>query len=402
MQIPANFAGKDFNQNKYDYFEWLRDNEPVSHRRMYFMKIACLSRYQDCADMLRDDRFVRNRSVATGGGSRLPFPVPKSIKLLIESMINMDNPEHRRLRLLVNKAFTPRYLGAMEDQISAFTSQLLDNMEGEATVDLMSDYALPLPTRVISGLMGVSDEDMPGFQNSIRVLTEGMSGIGAIRTLFFTMPGVTEFTRDLINRKRANPADDVLSGLIEVEEEGEKLTEDELIAMVFLLVFAGYETTVHLITNGVLTLLQHPDQLGKLKNNPDLGDTAVEEVLRFRGPIHGTKPNWAREDVEMHGVTIKQGTPVMPLLGAANRDPRYFDNPDVFDIERSPNRHLGFGYGVHLCLGAWLARLETKIAFNALFDRFPDLELAVPVEELELQNVPFWHRYQSLPVRMNA
>ena len=371
-------------------------------RKMFVMKIACLSRYQDCADMLRDDRFIRDRSVATGGGGKLPFPIPNSIKLLIESMITLDNPEHRRLRLLVNKAFTPRYLSTMESQITEYTHQLLDKMQTENSVDLMKSYALPIPTQVISTLMGVSKEDMPAFQGAIRVLTEGMSGWGVVRTLLMDMPRLIEFTRGLIERKRANPGDDVLTGLIQAEEDGEKLTEDELVAMVFLLVFAGYETTVHLITNGTLTLLQHPDQLEKLRNNPELGDSAVEEILRFRGPIHGTKPNWAKEDVEMHGVTIKRGTAVMPLLGAANRDPRVFENPDVFDIERSPNKHLGFGYGIHICLGAWLARLETRVALNTLIERFPDMALAVPERELNLQMLPFWHRYQSLPLQLNA
>ena len=160
----------------------------------------------------------------------------------------------------------------------------------------------------------------------------------------------------------------------------DKLDEDELIAMMFLLIFAGYETTVHLITNAVLTLLQHPDELAKLKSNPELAEGAVEEVLRFRGPVHGTKPNWAREDIEMHGVLIKRGTPVMPLLGAANRDPRQFPNPEVFDIERTPNKHLAFGYGIHMCLGAWLARLETRVALNTLFRRNPNLSLSVPAD----------------------
>ena len=170
--------------------------------------------------------------------------------------------------------------------------------------------------------------------------------------------------------------------------------------MIFLLIFAGYETTVHLITNAVLTLLQHPDQLEKLCANPELTGGAVEEVMRFRGPVHGTKPNYATEDIEMHGVTIEKGSMVFPLLGAANRDPQFFDNPDVFDIQRSPNKHLGFGYGVHLCLGAWLARLETKVAINTLLRRNPNLQLAVKEEELELQRLPLWHRYQNLPIRL--
>ena len=401
MKIPRNVASKAFHENKYEYFEWIRENEPVWKGRMFVMPIACLSRYQDCADMLRDERFIRNRSVATGGGSRLPFPVPKSIELMMDSMINMDNPEHRRLRLLVNKAFTPRFLSAMEGQIEQLTNELLDTAEKQGTVDLMQAYALPIPVRVISQLMGVSDDDMPEFRDGLRVLSEGMSGWSILRTLLIDMPNVVEFSRGLIERKRQQPGEDVLTHLIQVEEEGEKLTEDELVAMMFLLIFAGYETTVHLISNAVITLLRHPEQLAKLRNNPALAEGAVEEVLRYYGPVQGTKPNWAREDVEMHGVTIKRGTAVMPLIGAANRDPRIFENPLEFDIERSPNKHLGFGYGIHLCLGAWLARLETRVALNTLFRRFPDLQLAVPQEDLELQIIPFWHRHKSLPITLH-
>jgi cytochrome P450 len=400
MNIPKNIASKDFNDNKYEYFEELRENSPVHQGKFFVMNATFLSRYQDCADMLRDDRFIRNRSVATGGGGRLPFPLPKSIALLANSMITEDNPAHRRLRLLVNKAFTPRSLATMEQQVEDLTNELLDEAEPKGTVDLVQAYSLPIPVKVISALMGVSDDDMPRFKKGVRVMTEGMSGWGIARTILWDMPEVIRFSRELIERKRTEPGPDVLSSLIEAEEEGEKLNEDELVAMIFLLIVAGYETTVHLITNAVLTLLQHPEQMEKLRANPELGGSAVEEVMRFRGPVHGTKPNYATEDVELRGVPIKKGSMVIPLLGAANRDPRFFNDPEVFDIERSPNKHLGFGYGIHLCLGAWLARLETRVAVNTLLRRNPNLKLAVKEEELQLQRVPFWHRYQSLPVTL--
>jgi cytochrome P450 len=212
------------------------------------------------------------------------------------------------------------------------------------------------------------------------------------------MPGTVRFVRELVARKRGNPQEDILTGLIEAEANGERLTEDEIVAMVFLLVVAGYETTVHLITNGVLILLQHPDQLERLREQPELMDSAVEEILRHRGPVHGTKLNYATEDVTFHGVTVPKGSPVIPLLGAANHDPRAFDDPEVFDIARAPNRHLSFGHGNHFCLGAQLARMETKVALATLLERNPNLRLAVDPSEIEVQNMPFWHRHQSLPV----
>ncbi len=403
LKIP-NLGSKDFNENKYEHFEWLRENEPVYKGKFFVLNGFFLSRYQDCADMLRDDRFVRNRSTATGGGSRFPIPMPKSLNALVISMITEDNPGHRRLRLLVNKAFTPRSLQSMESQLIRLTDDLLDRMEENArpgsVIDLVPAYSLPIPVKVISMLMGVSDDDMPRFRNGLRVLTEGMSGWKIIRTMFRDLPNTIAFTKELIAIKKLAPGEDILSGLIQAEQDGEKLSEDELISMVFLLIFAGYETTVHLINNGVLSLLQHPAEMDKLRSNPDLGATAVEEMLRFRGPIQSSKQNYATEDVKLQGIRIPKGSMVMPLLGAANRDPRFFDNPEQFDITRTPNKHLGFGYGIHLCLGAWLARLETKVAVNQLLARFPNLALGVDEKELKLQRVSFWHRYESLPVRI--
>ncbi len=395
---PVSLTNKEFVNNKYAYYRWMREEAPVCKGKIAMvMNVYMLSRYDDCVNLLRDPRFVRNRTTATGG-RRMPFPMPKSIALMAQSMILEDEPEHRRLRNLVHKAFVPRALAKLEDRIEQLTHDLLDKAEKESTVDLMKAYSLPIPVTVISEMVGVSDEDMPKFSNSLKVLTDGFSGWNMFRTLTWDLPKTVTFMRELIEKKRANPQDDILTGLIQAEEEGDKLTEDELISMVFLLIFAGYETTVHLITNAVLTLLQHPEQLALLRAEPDLMDSAVEEILRYNGPIHGTKMNYATEDVTMHGVTIKKGSSVVPLLGAANHDPSVFERADVFDITRTPNPHLGFGRGIHYCLGAPLARLETKIALKNLLERNPNLRLAVPEEELTVQSVPLWHRYENLPI----
>ncbi len=402
MKIP-NLAGKDFSQNKYKYYDWLRENEPVYKGKFLLFDCYALSRYQDCADMLRDDAISRNRGKATGkGGSKLGFPMPKRIELLANSMITEDNPEHRRLRLLVNKAFTPRSLKTMETQVEALTHELLDDMAAgdDNVVELAEMYSLPIPVRIISLLMGISDDDMPTFRNSLRVLVDGMSGMSILKTMAFDMPKVIDFVRDLVERKKADPGDDILTSLIFAEEQGDKLSEDELIAMIFLLVFAGFETTVHLINNSMVTLFQHPESLARLKNEPALADTMVEEVLRFNGPIHGTKPNFNMAPLEYQGVTIPKGSMIMPMIGAANRDPDIFPDPHTFDIARTPNKHLGFGYGIHMCLGAWLARLEARVAVNSLIARFPNIELAIDPDDLEIQAMPFWHRYNKVPVKL--
>ncbi|MBV6623437.1 MAG: cytochrome P450 [Rivularia sp. (in: Bacteria)] len=397
IKEPLNVNSQEFTNNKYEYYKLLREDYPVCQGKVSVMDAYFLSRYDDCVSFLKDPRFVRNRTTATGGG-RFPFPMPKSVSLMANSMINEDEPDHRRLRDLVHQAFTKHSLVKMEGRIEQLTNDLLDKAEPQGTVDLKQAYALPIPVTVIQEMVGVSDEDMPRFYNGMKAMTDGFSGLTMFRTLFWDMPRLSKFVRELIDRKRSNPSEDILTALIQAETEGEKLSEDEVVAMVFLLIIAGYETTVYLIINSVLTLLQHPQQLARLRAEPGLINSAVEEILRYRGPVQGTKPGYALEDIVLHGVTIPKGAAVIPLLGAANRDSNVFENAEVFDIARSPNKHLGFGSGIHTCLGAPLARMETRIAITNLLKRNSNLRLAVDVLELELINMPLWHRYKSLPV----
>lgn len=396
---PIDITNRHFNEHKYRYYQWLREEAPVYRGKLSIVKVYLLSRYDDCVRMLKDPRFVRNRSTITGG-SRLPFPTPKSVALLSQNMILADEPEHRRLRNLVHKAFTPRALARLQSRIETLTHDLLDRAERQREVDLIPAFALPIPVTVISEMVGVSDADMPAFRNGMQVLSDGMSGWSLFRTFAWDLPRLITFVRDLIARKRADPQDDILTGLIQAEEQGEKLSEDELVSMVFLLIFAGYETTVHLIANAVVTLLEHPDQLARLRAQPDLLESAIEEVLRFNGPVQGTKMAYATEELRIHGVTIPRGATVVPLLGSANHDGAVFDAPEVFDIARSPNKHLGFGQGIHYCLGAPLARMETSIALKNLLERNPRLRLTVEPSTLRIQNMPLWHRYERVPVAL--
>lgn len=398
IKHPMDISSPSFIQNKYAYYRWLREEAPVYKGKLSIITAYLLSRYDDCVTMLKDPRFVRDRTTATGGKRRLPIPVPKVVSLIAQNMILEDEPEHRRLRNLVHKAFTPRALVRLEGRIEQLTHELLDAAEPRGVVDLMQAYALPIPVTVIKELVGVSDEDMPRFRSGIKVLSTGFTGWNFLRLLIWDLPTTVSFVRELIKRKRANPGDDILTGLIQADEAGQQLSDDELVSMVMLLILAGYETTVHLITNSVVSLLLHPDQLARLRAEPDLATLAVEEVLRYNGPVQSTKPAYAAEDVTLHGVTIPKGAMVMPLLGAANHDPAIFEQPEVFDISRTPNRHLGFGHGIHYCLGAPLARMETRIALTTLLERSPDLRLAVQPQELILQSVPTWHRYAALPV----
>jgi cytochrome P450 len=398
---PIDLTGRFFADNKYDWYREALEQAPVCVGKISVMKLNLVLRYEDCRMLLTDDRFVRNRGRARGkGSSPLPFPVPKSIAALSKSMILEDDPEHRRLRNLVNKAFTPRAVARLSDRVDELSNSLLDELETQSPVDLLAAYARPIPTRVIAEMMGLANDDVQELGYSLGVLSKGLTGFGLVRTVLWDLRGTAKFIRGIVARKRAAPGDDILSALIQAEEEGDRLSEDELLAMVFLLIIGGFDTTLHLITNGVRTLLEHPDQLDRLRAEPGLWDSAVEEIVRHRGPVHGTKLQYATEDVNLHGFTIKKGTATMPMLGAANHDPRAFEKPDEFDIARTPNRHLGFGLGRHFCLGRQLALMETRVALRNLIDRNPKLRLAVDPGQLEMARLPGWHRHMSLPVTM--
>ena len=400
---PVNLGSADFQANKYDWYRWMLEEAPVCPGKISVLKVNLVARYEDCRFVLGDERFVRNQARARGkvGASPLPIPLPKSIAVVARNMILEDDPEHRRLRGLVNKAFLPTVVAGLSGRVEELSFELLDGLAREkGSVDLLEAYSRPIPTRVIAQMLGLSHDEIDKLQGILTIFTKGMSGLGIVRSLLWDFRRASFFVRELIARKRGKPADDILSALIHAEDEGERLSEDELVAMVFLLIIAGFETTLHLITNGVRVLVENPDQLGRLRAEPDLWDSAVEEIVRHRGPVHGTKLQYPTEDVPLHGAVLKRGVPIMPMLGAANHDPRVFEKPDEFDITRSPNHHLGFGYGPHFCLGRQLALMETRVALRNLFDRFPDLHLAVDPAELEIAKMPGWHRHLSLPVAL--
>ncbi len=398
LDKPINITSPEFLRDRYALYDRIREEQPVSRIKVSVMTMYAVSRYDDCAAILKDPRLVRNRGTATGG-SRFPFPVPKSVRPMIESMILADDPEHKRLRELVRLAFKPQSIAQLSERIERYSEELLDELDGAGEFDLKTQFAQPLPTRMIADMLGIDKVSMAEFSNIFDTLTKGFGGFRMLKTMFFDLPSAVEAGRKLIRTKREQPGDDILTGLIEAEHEGDRLTEDELVAMVFLLIVAGFETTMHLITNGMLALFENPTALAQLRAEPTLIDTAVEEMIRHCGPIGGTKPQYATEDIELRGVTIPRGKGVMPLFVAANHDPRVFTNPQTFDITRTPNHHLGFGHGIHYCLGAHLARAETRIAINGLLQRFPDLELAVNPSQLKLETLPLWNRYAALPVR---
>lgn len=358
-------------------------------------ELYVLPRYRDCVDLTTDPRFRR-----VVEGAEHP-QIPEALRFMTtDSMIYKDDPEHLRLRKLVSRAFTPKAIARLTDRVEAVTTELLDGFGRDQDIDLITDYALPIPVTVISEMVGVDEADRGRFHDGMKLIIDGMTTY-SLEAMAEKMAELIDFVRSLIARRRAEPAEDIMTGLIHASDQGDTLSEDEVVAMVFLLVTAGYETTYNLISNGVAALLCHPDQLGLLQANPELIGTAVEEILRFTGTIGGTKPNYATADVELHGTVIPRGAMVIPLLASANRDPDVFDQPEVFDITRSPNYHIAFSKGPHFCLGANLARMETRVAISNLITRFPNLTLTVDPAELPTVPVPFWRRLAKLPVALH-
>lgn len=399
-EAPFTIGTPEFAADPQAHYAWLREHAPLARTQLVYGPVSqpiwVFSRYRDCRAMLTDPRLPRSPA----GGSAMTAGLPEHLRLLsTESLIMKDEPEHKRLRTLVSKPFTPRMTAKLGQRVHELAVDRLDALAGRDVVDLRHEFALPIPYTVIAEMVGVAEPDRERFQTGVTALLSDRSAEewdAQIRDL-------VAFTRDLVTRKHDDPGEDILTGLIEAEQDGDRLSTDEVVAMVFTLVVAGYETTYNLITNAVVTLLDHPEQLRRLQQAPDditLWRSAIEEIVRYAGPVGGTKPATAVADIDWDGQIIPAGSAVLPLLGAANRDPDAFDNPDQFDITRSPNHHLGFGYGPHFCLGANLARLEARIAVQALVTGRPDVSLAIPRDELVLEAMPLWTRYEQLPVHL--
>ena len=362
-----------------------------------------VTRYEDVVRMLKDETFAKDKLNAMDREQRAKTPwVPGFLKPLERNMLDLDDPDHARLRSLVGKAFTPRLIERLRGRVEALSEELLDAMERKVTrrggTELVADYALPLPATVIAELLGVPAEDHPKFHRWSNRLVSVSSGRDMLRALPAALSFV-RYLRKLVEWRRADPQDDLLTALIRAEEAGDKLSEDELLAMTFLLLVAGHETTVNLISGGTLALLEHPEQAEALRCDPSLVKPAVEELLRYTSPVEMATERYTREDVEIAGATIPRGELVLAVLGSANRDERHFDGPDVLDLARDPNRHLAFGRGgVHHCLGAPLARMEGQVAISAFPRRFPKARLAVTPETLRWRRGLFLRGLQRLPL----
>jgi cytochrome P450 PksS len=316
------------------------------------------------------------------------------------NMLKMDAPDHTRLRALVHKVFTPARVEQMHLSVQQLADELLDKAAQNQHFDLIEYYALPIPLTVICEVLGVPVADIPQISLWKQRIMSSVSLSKPIQRLgkFASFIAFVNYIRNLCHRRRVDPQDDLISALAKADENGEMLTDAELQGMVVLLLVAGHETAVSLISSGTLALLEHPDQLDLLRQNPSLVKSATEEILRFYPPIETATDRWASQDVMIEGVTIPRGGQVRAVIASANRDPSQFENPEALDLTRENNKHLSFGQGIHYCIGAPLARLEGHIAFNTLLAHMPNLRLDVPIESLRWRSGLTFRRLETLPV----
>ncbi|GAB3139943.1 cytochrome P450 [Micromonospora sonneratiae] len=354
-----------------------------------------VTRHEDVQRALTDPR-LSNRIPLSD--ERLAELVPEDIAHAVNrTMLTVDPPDHTRLRRLVVSAFTARRINGLRPRIEEIADQLATTMSDTDHADLLDSFAFPLPIQVICELLGVPMADRASFRNWSNA---AVSGAVDPEGLAPAMTALVGYVRKLVAEKRAEPADDLLSALIIARDDGDRLSDDELTSMVFLLLVAGHETTVNLIGNGTLVLLTEPQRWDRLVAEPDLVPGAVEEFLRFESPVQTAGARIAVEPIELGGQLIPAGDIVLVSLLSANRDPEQFAEPDRFDPTRPTNPHLAFGRGIHFCLGAPLARLEGEIAFRTLLRAFPGMRLAVPTGEVPWRPGLTLRGLASLPVRL--
>ncbi|MEV0123466.1 cytochrome P450 [Streptomyces sp. NPDC050703] len=404
----------EFASDPYPAYAWLRENSPV-HRATLPSGVEAwlVTRYADAKQALADQRLSKNpahHDEPAHAKGKTGIPGERKAELMTH-LLNIDPPDHTRLRRLVAKAFTPRRVAEFAPRVQELTDALIDAIlagngteRGEA--DLIHEFAFPLPIYAICDLLGVPREDQDDFRDwagmMMRHVKPGQGGgpRGGVARSVKKMRG---YLAELIHRKRLEPGDDLISGLIRASDHGEHLMENEAAAMAFILLFAGFETTVNLIGNGVYALLTHPEQRERLQKALAEGDTGlletgVEELLRFDGPVELATWRFATDELTIGGQRIAAGDPVLVVLAAADRDPERFEDPDTLDLSRRDNQHLGYGHGIHYCLGAPLARLEGRTALATLLRRLPDLQLAADPADLRWRGGLIMRGLRTLPV----
>jgi cytochrome P450 len=395
--MRADFSSQNYFSNPAAEIEKLRQAGPVVEVRFPMVGKVWATTTQDLAErVLKDsDTFtLRNDGNVAG----LQWWMPRILRTLANNMLSTDEPDHRRLRDIVDEAFRRRAILEMEPRILAIADELAGSlfMDG-SPADLVDRYTRQLPLSVICELLGLPLADRPKFTawaHSVTRFTGTVGFLSAIPNLF----AMRRYMQRQLDAVREHGGEGLIAELVRVEKEGQKISRDEMVAMLFLLLFAGHETTTHLISGSVYELLKDPGLRDWLAEDWTRASLAVEEFLRFISPVQFTKPRFVRKDVELGGIRLKKGEKIMPMLAAANLDPQANANPEKLDLERRPNRHIAFGTGIHFCLGHQLARIEATCALKALFRRWPKLELSVPESQIRWRKRPGLRAIEHLPV----
>jgi cytochrome P450 len=394
QDLQIDFTDPAFQNDPHPVYAQMRRTGPVRRVKLPSGLHAWLvTRYDDGRRVLADPRLsksIQAVGAASSGQPSLTAPIARH-------MLAVDPPDHTRLRRLVSAAFTARRIESLRPRIEEITTELLDALEGEDEADLIDAFAFPLPIQVICELLGVPAGDRDAFREWSNVIVAGALAGDRLAPAIREMIG---YIGTLLANRREHGGDDLLAGLIQVSEEGDRLSAEELTSMVFLLLIAGHETTVNLIGNGAWLLLRDRDRWERLRADRALLPTAIEEFLRFEGPVETSTFRVATERLEIGGVTIEAGDPVVVVLLSANRDEDRFADAGELRLDRTGNPHLAFGHGIHYCLGAPLARLEAQIAFTALLDRFPGLRLAADPDELPWRPGTLLRGLYTLPVHL--
>ncbi|WP_245994381.1 cytochrome P450 family protein [Tengunoibacter tsumagoiensis] len=392
-----------FQANPYPFYEQIRATDPIYQVTLpHGGRAWWITGYADSEAALKDSRLTKNPQVSLPpdlvekyGSGLLEF-----FELITSHMLYTDPPSHTRLRTLIGKAFTPALIEQWRERVQVYADELLDAVQDQGEMELITDFASPIPMMVISEMLGIPTRDQEQFRDWTTMLVGNTADLRTLLPLLPQAQAFVDYLYALIGQRRLQPqTDDLVSKLVQAEAEGEKLSERELISMIFLLIIAGYETTVNLISNGLLSLLQHPEQLALLKSDPSLLKPAIEELLRYNGPGFAATNRWANEDFELGGKLIRRGELVVVVLASANRDEQQFSHANELDITRRENRHLAFGKGIHYCIGAPLARLEGQIALGTLLRRFPNIQLDGDAQALRWRSGVLIHGLEALPVR---
>ncbi|WP_030897530.1 cytochrome P450 family protein [Streptomyces sp. NRRL F-5126] len=402
--VPDLFSW-EFAADPYPTYAWLREHAPVRWTRLPSGVEAWLvTRYADARAALAETRLSKNpvhHAEPAHARGKTGIPGERGADLMTH-LLNIDPPDHTRLRRLVSKAFTPRRVAEFAPRVRELADGLIDGFAADGSADLIHAFAFPLPIYAICDLLGVPREDQDDFRDWAGMMIR--HGGGPRGGVARAVKKIRAYLADLIHRKRQDLGDDLISGLIRASDHAEQLTENEVAAMCFVLLFAGFETTVNLIGNGTYALLRNPEQRALLQDALRTGDdallaTGIEELLRYDGPVELATWRYATEPLTVGGQSVATGDPVLVVLAAADRDPERFHGPDTLDLARRDNQHLGYGHGIHYCLGAPLARLEGRAALTALLTRLPDLRLAADPAELRWRGGLIMRGLRTLPVR---